>query len=192
MKIVGVGCGPGLLTEEAIRVLAGARRVYGSRRAIEIAGHALPRSCEVREIREFGSLDIPADAILLSTGDPMLAGLGDRDGEVIPGISSLQLACARLRIPLVKVSAVDGHGRDPGEAIARSVEEVRRRRIVFLLPDPSFPVGDLASAIREEGIDCSIALCEDLGYPAERVTVGTPGRPPVVRSQLFSLVVGRF
>jgi cobalt-precorrin-7 (C5)-methyltransferase len=192
MRIVGVGCAPGLLTMEAIAALKEARLVYGSRRAIEIARNALPRSCEVREIRDYSSLDIPEDAVLLSTGDPMLAGLGEKGGEVIPGISSLQLAFARLRLPLVKVAIVDGHGRDPAQAIAEAVEEAGRGRIVFLLPDPGFPLGDLAAALRGSGSACTIALCEDLGYPAERITRGTPDQPPKVRSRLFSLVIGRF
>ena len=231
MKIVGVGCGPGLLTEEAVLALAGARRVYGSRRAIELARHALPRSCEVHEIREFSSLDLPEEAVLLSTGDPMLAGLGDRGGEVVPGISSLQLAFARLRLPLVKAAVVDGHGRDPGTAIAETVEEVRRGKIAFVLPDPAFPVEQLAQALRRRGgscpegprspphdpgsvsrgpsppgqegplrassslrdpASCTIALCEDLGYPAERITMGSPDQPPRASSRLFSLVIGRF
>jgi len=192
MKIIGVGCGPGLLTEEAILALKGARRVYGSRRAIEIARSALPRSCEIHEIRDYSSLDLPDDAVLLSTGDPMLAGLGDRGGEVIPGISSLQLAFARLHLPLVNVAVVDGHSRNPGQAIAETVEEVRRGKIVFLLPDPAFPLGDLAAVLRKERISCSIALCEDLGYPAERISLGTPVQPPVASSRHFSLVVGRF
>lgn len=192
MKIVGVGCGPGMLTEEAILALAGARRVYGSRRAIEIARHALPRSCEIHEIRDYSSLDLPGDAVILSTGDPMLAGLGDRGGEVVPGISSLQLAFARLRLPLARAVVVDGHGRDPGEAVALAVEELRRGKLVFILPDPSFPTGELAGALREAGIPCTIALCEDLGYPAERIIRGTPDLPPEARSRLFSLVIGDF
>jgi cobalt-precorrin-7 (C5)-methyltransferase len=179
-----------MLTEEAVLALQGARRVYGSRRAIELARHVLPRSCEIHEIREFSSLELPEDSVLLSTGDPMLAGLGERGGEVIPGISSLQLAFARLRLPLVKVAVVDGHGRDPGKAIAETVEEVRRGKIVFVLPDPAFPLADLAAALVKEGISCPIALCEDLGYPAERISHGTSGQPPVVASRLFSLVIG--
>jgi cobalt-precorrin-7 (C5)-methyltransferase len=192
MKIVGVGCGPGMLTEEAIHALAGAKRVYGSRRALEIARGALPRSCEIHEIRDYSSLEFPEDAVILSTGDPMLAGLGHRGGEVIPGISSLQLAFSRLHLPLARVSVVDGHARDPGLAIAETVEEVRRGKIVFLLPDPSFPIGELAATFRKAKIPCTIALCEDLGYPAERIARGTPEEPPVVRSRLFSLVIGRF
>ena len=192
MKIVGVGCAPGLLTMEAIRVLRGAGRVYGSRRAIEIAGEAIPRSCEVHEIRDYSALGIPDDAVLLSTGDPMLAGLGDRGGEVVPGISSLQIAFARLRLPLARVSVVDGHARPAPEAMATTLEEVRRGKIVFLLPDPSFPLETLAGTLKAEGIACTIALCEDLGYPAERITLGTPDAPPAVGSRLFSLVIGRF
>ena len=192
MRVVGVGCGPGMLTEEAIRILKGARLVYGSRRAIEITRGSLPRSCEIHEIRDYGSLEIPKDAVLLSTGDPMLAGLGEKGGEVIPGISSLQLAFSRLRLPLVKVAIVDGHGRDPAQAIAETVGELRRDKIVFLIPDPGFPLADLATALLEKERDCTIALCEDLGYPAERITRGTPELPPKVRSRLFSLVVGRF
>jgi cobalt-precorrin-7 (C5)-methyltransferase len=238
VKVVGVGCAPGMLTEEAVRILGEARKVYGSRRAIEIARGAIPRTCEVHEIRDYSTLSIPGDAVLLSTGDPMLAGLGDRGGEVIPGISSLQLAFARLRLPLARVAVVDGHARDAPQAIASVVEEVRRGKIVFLLPDPSFPLEALARALREEGIpcpegppapvqrgpcppgqeeplrasstprdspgsfgsrvslldqgSCTIALFEDLGYPAERITTGTPDTPPAARSRLFSLVIGRF
>ncbi|MDD1663319.1 MAG: cobalt-precorrin-7 (C(5))-methyltransferase [Methanomicrobiales archaeon] len=192
MKIVGVGCGPGMLTEEAVLALKGAGLVYGSRRAIELARCVLPRSCEIHEIRDYSSLDIPEDAVLLSTGDPMLAGLGDRAGEVIPGISSLQLAFARLRLPLVRVAVVDGHNRDPERAIAETVEEVRRGKIVFLLPDPAFPLGDLAAVFRKERIASCNARCEDLGYPAERISLRTPGQPPVATSRLFSLVIGMF
>jgi cobalt-precorrin-7 (C5)-methyltransferase len=192
VKVIGVGCAPGMLTEEAIRALRGAGKVYGSRRAIEIARGALPRSCEVHEIRDYSTLSIPDDAVLLSTGDPMLAGLGDRGGEVIPGISSLQLAFARLRLPLSRVSVVDGHGTDPGQAIAGTLEELRRGKIVFLLPDPSFPLETLAGALEREGIPCTIALCEDLGYPAERILRGTPDAPPAARSRLFSVVIGDF
>ena len=189
MKVVGVGCAPGLLTEEAIAALEGARRVYGSRRAIELARRALPRSCEIHEIRDYAALDLPEDAVLLSTGDPMLAGLGDRAGEVIPGISSLQLAFARLRLPFVKVAVVDGHDRDPGQAIDETIDGVVRGRIVFLLTDPSFPLQDLVVALQSKKVRCTIALCEDLGYPAERIARGTPDAPPAVRSRLFSLVI---
>ncbi|MFA7198158.1 MAG: cobalt-precorrin-7 (C(5))-methyltransferase, partial [Methanoculleus sp.] len=41
MKIVGVGCGPGMMTAEAARVIAGASLIYGSARAIALAREAI-------------------------------------------------------------------------------------------------------------------------------------------------------
>ena len=35
MKIIGVGCGPGMLTEQAIREISRARIIFGSHRSIE-------------------------------------------------------------------------------------------------------------------------------------------------------------
>ena len=50
MKIIGVGCGPGLLTEQAIKELRTARNVYGSDRAIALARPLLPASCRGKSI----------------------------------------------------------------------------------------------------------------------------------------------
>jgi len=192
MKVVGVGCAPGLLTDEARRVLAGARRVYGSRRAIGIAREALPRSCEVHEIRDYSSLDLPDDAILLSTGDPMLAGLGYLSGEVIPGISSLQIAAARLHLPLSRIAVVVAHGRGHEKGMQETVEEIRRGKIVFLLADPKFDCAELWGRLSGISPPLQVALCENLGYPDERIVTVPVANPPAITSDLYSLVIGHF
>ena len=56
MKIIGVGCGPGLVTEQAIRELKKARIVYGSERAIELARPYLISTCSVKSIDDFKML----------------------------------------------------------------------------------------------------------------------------------------
>jgi cobalt-precorrin-7 (C5)-methyltransferase len=193
MKIVGVGCGPGMLTENAISVLREAKLVYGSRRAIDTVGHYLRKECEVHEIRDYRNLGaLPPDAVVLSTGDPMLAGLGYLQGEVVPGISSLQLAAARLHIPLANVSVVLAHGRDHALAVRETREELSRDKVVFLIPDPQFDVQGLAESLAEAHGHVKIVLCEDLGYPSEQVRTGSPLSPPLPGSSLFSLVIGNF
>ena len=190
MKVVGVGCGPGMLTEEAIRAITGATLVMGSGRAIELASRFIPEGCEVQVISDFSSLSIPDHAVVLSTGDPMLAGLGYLGGEIIPGISSLQLAAARLGIPLEEVVVVRAHGvRPDSTGIATALDQ---GRTVFIIADPKFSISHLCSAIGEGREDISVALCEDLGYPEERITVGTVSDPPVRHSRLFSVFMGRF
>jgi len=190
MKVVGVGCGPGMLTAEAASVIAGASLVYGSARAIALARDAIPPGCEVHEIADYRNLwSLPAHAVVLSTGDPMLAGLGYLPGEVVPGISSLQVAFARLKVPLTKAAVVSAHGKDHARAVAEAREEVLLGRVVFLIADPAFDVGTLAAALPPE---IRLAVCEDLGYPAERIATGTAAEPPVPRGDLFVVVAGKF
>ena len=189
MKIVGVGCGPGMLTERAAREVEAARLVYGSRRAIDLAsGHIRP-DAEVHEIADYRALrNLPAGAVVLSTGDPMLAGLGYLPGEVIPGISSLQCALARLHIPVQDVAVVVAHGRDHDRAIRDLRSELARRKTVFLVADPGFDIEACAKTLRDIPCGVSITLCENLGYPNERLVSGTRESPPVPGCDLFSLV----
>ncbi len=185
-----MGCGPGMLTPEAARVIRGASLIYGSARAIELARDAIPPECEVHEITDYRGLrSLPAHAVVLSTGDPMLAGLGYLPGEVVPGISSLQVAFARLKVPLARAAVVSAHGKDHARAVADAREEVMRGKVVFLIADPAFDVGALAAALPPE---TRLAVCEDLGYPAERVAVGTGAEPPAPRGDLFVVVAGEF
>ena len=101
-----------MLTEEAIRAIEGSRLIYGSTRAIEIASPFISPSAEVNVIRDYKALaDLLEEAVVLSTGDPLLSGLGFLGGEIIPGISSMQVACARLRLSLLKVVPITVHGR---------------------------------------------------------------------------------
>ena len=194
MIIIGVGCGPGMLTEEAIRGIAIAKTIYGSDRAIEIARPFMAPSCEVRTIDDFKALHrLPDDVVVLSTGDPMLAGLGYLSGTVIPGISSLQVAAARLHIPLARIAVVVAHGRGHEQGMSETVEEVRRGKIVYLLADPKFDTGELY--LRLSALTCRpirIAVCENLGYPDERIEIGEIPKPPAQKADLYSLVIGNF
>ena len=193
MKIIGVGCGPGLITEQAIRELKKARIVYGSERAIELARPYLVSTCSIKSIDDFKNLSrLPTASIILSTGDPMLAGLGYLPGEVIPGISSLQVATARLHIPLARVSVVVAHGRGHEKGMADTVAEVKRGKIVFLLADPKFDVDELYSRLADIADPMQIAVCENLGYPDERIVVGNIQSPPKTSAALYSLVIGEF
>lgn len=192
MKIVGVGCCPGMLTESAIEIIRKAKRCYGSDRAIHLVEAYLSPDCECHRIKDFKSLREldDDDAIILSTGDPMFGGLGDLPGEVYPGISSLQLACARLKLPWLNVVTLSVHGKDYTEAIQSVIDELKRGKIVFLLADPTFDLPSFTLTLQNNGILCDIAVCEDLGYETERIHIGSVLSPPTVASPLFCLVLG--
>ncbi len=195
MKIVGVGCGPGMVTEQASQAIRSARFIYGSGRAIEMVRKLIPKNCTVRSISDYRNLSqLPENAEILSTGDPMLAGLGYLPGEVIPGISSLQVAAARLHIPLSRVAVIVAHGRGHDRAMQETIEELRREKIVFLIADPKFDVIELYRRLGTMGLYASIriAICENLGYPDELILTGDLTAPPLPNADLYSLVIGQF
>ncbi len=155
----------------------------------------IPKNCTVRSISDYRNLSqLPETAVILSTGDPMLAGLGYLPGEVVPGISSLQVAAARLHIPLSKIAVIVAHGRGHEKAMQETLEELRHEKIVFLIADPKFDVSELYRRLAAMGlsIPVKIAVCENLGYPEEKITVDDLLAPPLPEADLYSLVIGHF
>jgi len=191
MKIVGVGCGPGMLTEDAVSAIENADLIYGSERAIELASGHIKDGCDARIITDYRALhNLPENAVVLSTGDPMLAGLGYLKGGIIPGISSYQYACAKLKIPMTKTAIVNAHAKDHERAGEEILFEISRGKIAFVIAE--FNISMLAKRLAAGSPDCRIAVCERLGYPDERVSTGDVNDPPAAVSGLFVLFAGNF
>ncbi len=190
MKIVGVGAGPGLLTEKAISVIRDAELIYGSKRAIELAKEHI--RCTAHEIIDYTLNSLPQNAVVLSTGDPMLSGLGkfskDVD-EIIPGISSLQIACSRLRLDIENIAVITAHSRDIDIAKDRLIRELKEGKNVFLLPDASFGAAEVAAFLKSGRLLRCISICERLAYPDERISTGTTEKPPIAQSDLHCIII---
>lgn len=190
MKIVGVGAGPNLLTQEAIAAIESAEIIFGSKRAIELAKEHI--RCKVHELKDYLLSSLPENAVVLSTGDPMLSGLGKFGGKndtIIPGISSLQLACCRLKLDLENFSVITAHSRDIEDVKKKFRLEIGNGKNVFLLPDHSFGVAEISDLVRSMGLHKNITVCEQLGYPDERISTGDPDEPPVVKSEFYVVVI---
>lgn len=190
MIIVGVGIGPKMLTPEAGEAIGQARIIYGSKRAIDLVRDQIHPGSAVEVIEDYRKLaGLPEDAVVLSTGDPMLSGLGYLKGRVIPGISSMQVACARLKVSQLKVVPITVHGRslDP-EAIAF---ELRRERCVFLLTDGSTDLEGLCRYLESQDLRRAVASLTDLGYPEERINKGSTASPPQAPG-LSCVLIGEF
>ena len=86
---------------------------------------------------------------------------------------------------------VVAHGKEHERALAEVAAEVNLGKIVFIVADPKFSIAALAGALAGSGEEISVAVCEDLGYPGERIAIGTVAEPPVPVSRLFSVLVGR-
>ena len=190
MKIVVVGAGQNLLTQEAISAIDSAEIIFGSKRAIELARKHI--KCEAREISDYTLKSLPENAVVLSTGDPMLSGLGKyapKGDEIIPGISSLQLACARLRLDNENLVVISAHSRDSEHVKKQLFMELEAGKNVFLLPDSSFGAVEVADFLKSHHLSRWISVCERLGYPGERIDRGTTDKPPHPESDMYCVVI---
>jgi precorrin-6Y C5,15-methyltransferase (decarboxylating) len=115
--------------------------------------------------------------VVLASGDPLWFGigaalsrrLGPERLRILPNLSTLQLACARLGIPWQDAVSLSAHGR-PLEGILPSALV---ERTAVILTDPQNTPTAIAAALLGAGSDDARAdVFEHLGGPNERHTSG--------------------
>ena len=168
------------LTESARRVVTEADLILGAPAMLRLVEGAPARRVALdpdmptalRQVREALTVRRP---VLVSGGDPLFYGvarylcdrLGKDQFEVIPHVSSMQLAFARVKESWEDAYLTNLAGR-PLEAV---VDRIRTAEKVGLFSSDEHPPSRLARALLERGIDYFRAfVCENLGSPDERVT----------------------
>jgi precorrin-6Y C5,15-methyltransferase (decarboxylating) len=132
------------------------------------------------------------EIVVLAGGDPLFYGtarfLCDRLGkdrfEVVPHVSTMQLAFAR-----VKESWEEAYLTNLAtQPIDRVIERIRTAEKIGLFTSEQVTPAILAENLVQLGIDYfTIYVCENLGSPDERVTRGTPTE--IARQRFGSLNV---
>ena len=180
--IVGIGDdGQAGLTEATRRRIAEADLVMGAEASIEAIGATGARTltldpempAALRQVRE--AIATAERPVLLTYGDPLFYGvarylterIGKDQFEILPHVSSMQLAFAR-----VKESWEDAYlGSLAGRPLDSVIDRVRIAEKVGLFSSDDCPPARLAKALLDAGIDYFRAyVCENLGQPDERVT----------------------
>ena len=187
-KIYIIGIGPGAseyLTKKAIDTVKISDYTVGSTRAIELFDDVQNKiAFNVKELldklEEGVKLAVDGNIVsILSTGDPGFSGvlntvlrLSDENNfskeniEVIPGISSLQLAAAKCHIQWDSANVMTFHGRENIEDI---LPVINNGKTTIALP--SRKVKDMAQFLIDNGVDENreVTVCERLSYPDERI-----------------------
>jgi precorrin-6Y C5,15-methyltransferase (decarboxylating) len=179
--ILGIGDdGLAGLTEFARRELEQADMILGAPATLRLLGGAPGKRVAleadmpsvIRQVREALTAHRP---VLVSSGDPLFYGIArylcDRLGkelfEVVPHVSSMQLAFARVKESWEEAYLTSLAGR-PIEAI---IDRIRTAEKVGVFSSDEYPPSRVAKALIERGIDYFRAyVCENLGSPDERVT----------------------
>jgi len=181
LVIVGVG-DDGLdgMTESARRIIADADLILGTPSMLTLL-ESMPARKEALEpempaaLKQVRAALAESKPVLVSSGDPLFYGvarylcdrLGKDQFEVVPHVSSMQLAFAR-----VKESWDDAYLTSlAGRPIEVVVDRIRTAEKVGLFSSDEAPPNRVAQALLDRGIDYFRAyVCENLGSPDERVT----------------------
>ena len=191
-KIYIIGIGPGsseYLTKKAMDTVKMSDYTVGSTRAVDLfddVQNTIPFNVKelVDTLKKGVQLAVDGNVVsILSTGDPGFSGVlntvlrisKEKDFpkeniEVIPGISSLQLAAARCHIQWDNANVMTFHGREKIEDI---LPVINNGKTTIALP--SRKVKDMAQFLLDNGVeaDRKVVVCERLSYPDEKIVEAT-------------------
>lgn len=191
-KIYIIGIGPGsseYLTKKAVDTVKTSDYTVGSTRAIDLFDDVNNKiAFNVKDLLdklEKGvDLAIEGNTVsIVSTGDPGFSGVlntvlrianeknfPEEKIEVIPGISSLQLAAARNHIQWDNANVMTFHGRENIEDILKVINNGKTTIAL-----PSKKVRDMAQFLLDNGVDehREVVVCERLSYDDEKIVRST-------------------
>ena len=183
-KLYIVGIGPGskdYLTLASKKAVESSDIVIGSRRALDLFEILEHTKIELNAQNMNENMKLAVSEVkdgkivsLLSTGDPGFSGIlkpilklkEDITIEVIPGVSSVQLCAAKLKIPWDEADLVTMHGKGISETI---LDIMGNGKPTIVLPN--FKPAELANFLIENGVDPEreAAVCEKLSYADEKI-----------------------
>lgn len=183
IHIIGIGDdGPGGVTSRARQLIDEADLLVGAEQTLA----RVPKS-RAQRLALGANFDEALDrlghaeqkkVVILASGDPLFYGtarylcdkLGKDRFEVLPHVSSMQLAFARVKESWEEayLTNLDSH------SLEHVVDKVRTAAKAGLFTTEAVPPAKIARALLDRKIDYfSAYVCENLGSPDERVTQGS-------------------
>lgn len=192
LYVIGMGVkGRESLPESSLKIIARAGLLAGGRRHLAefpgFEGKKVPVRADLagaaRTIGNYLKGKNKNPAVVLATGDPSLFGIADflikrfgkRSVRVVPNVSPVQEAFARIKENWnnAKVLSVHGRGgRDNGlEALVREIKGLERAAV---FTDPVNTPVKIARELLEKGESgYTVYVCEALGTKDEKIKKGT-------------------
>ncbi|MCS3922853.1 cobalt-precorrin-7 (C5)-methyltransferase [Methanococcus voltae PS] len=202
--IIGIGAGSSDLitlkaldTIEKLDILVGSKRSIESIKSIDSINSNDLNNKEIiylsKNLKEtlkeiaFDDKFKNKDIGILSTGDPCFSGLlktminlgvDKKDISVISGISSIQVACARLKISWDDYAILTLHGKEHNQELLYNMV-INNHSVIFL---PSDIKKDIEYMLNKNNVsfnlknvdyhlkDVRITICENLSYPNEKIS----------------------
>ncbi|MCE1252255.1 MAG: precorrin-6y C5,15-methyltransferase (decarboxylating) subunit CbiE [Anaerolineae bacterium] len=181
VTIIGLGAdGAAVLSEQALNLIRKADELWGSRRLLEgwpdfqgkkvVLEKNLPAMLSGLTRRAES-----ARIVILASGDPGFYGvaapvlrlLPPEEVWVIPAVSCLQTAFARIKVPWSDAVLTSAHARPLAELIGLARRQVK----LGILTDPLHSPAFIADRLLAAGLpDCRAVVLENLGSPLEKIS----------------------
>ena len=186
-KIIVAGIGPGsedYITPAALKKIRAAKFLVGGRRALNEFSNPNQITCAITAdldapinfIREKIQLD---EVVVMVSGDPGYYSMLDLlrktfppdSIEVIPSISAMQLAFAKIALAWHDATLLSFHGRQP----AREALQFSQGKVLGLLTDAEFNSATISKLLTDCGWDknSAVTICARLSYPDEKIFTTT-------------------
>lgn len=185
------------LTPQALQAIQEAQVVIGASRTLALlAGHISPRARQydpggrLTAVPEWinQAFDENRPVVVLATGDPLCHGiarflvekLGAERCEVIPNLSTIQLACARLKLSWQDMKICSVHSKDAGEwqggagpehGLYALLKSAKEHPALAILTSPENTPARIARMLKEEGLagHYRLSVVSKILQPGEQV-----------------------
>lgn len=185
-KIIVAGIGPGnknYITPAALEKIKAAKFLVGGRRALAdfstSSQETFAITADLNAVKNFIAEKILLDnVVVMVSGDPgyfsLLTFLKKNfatEIEVIPSISAMQLAFAKLALSWENATLLSFHGRQPADDDLK----FKVGKVLGLLTDAEFNSVTISEILLNLGWEknSNIAICSKLSYADEKITVTT-------------------
>lgn len=182
-KIIVAGIGPGAreyVVPKALKAIENAKVLVGGSRALADFAREGQKTfaikADIKAVMNFIGEELKQnDVVVMVSGDPgyysLLSSLRKNfpieQIKVIPGLSSMQVAFAKIALPWQEASLLSFHGRVPKDEDLVYV----KGRIIGMLTDNKFNSGRIAEYLIERGWDKNARayICSRLSYLDEKI-----------------------
>lgn len=194
-KLYILGIGPGdkdLVCPAAEKLIGKSDVIIGGRRNLQLFAHTNKEKLEIgnnlNEIYDYIVKNIGSKIIsVLASGDPGIFSimeylknkLEDVEIEVVPGISSFQYLCSKLKLSWHDCLIASLHGREKDDLI----EVLKNNKKVLLFTGGTSSPQEICRRLMADGLkEVTITVGENLSYPEERIITE---KPEVIADMVF-------
>jgi precorrin-6B C5,15-methyltransferase / cobalt-precorrin-6B C5,C15-methyltransferase len=183
--VIGMGLSPDDLTAKHLDILRRADILIGGKRHLacfrDHSGIRKEITRDIPELMDFiGRHFKTHQVVVLASGDPLLFGIGSAvidvlgpdHVEILPNISSVAAAFARIKEPWQEARIISMHGKQSENSLLTAASEAH---LVAVLTDPTRNPGWIAALLlRSQLHQVKICVLEQLGTPSEKISWQCP------------------